>query len=217
MTLWLGGSLCVSIEGQMLNLKVFQLQCSESWLINHSELNYMRKKQICFIYCSCCWINNITSNNNKNLEINLMFVDPCIIVRFIKKNPARCNNVSTFYYSLVIWSSTLCLTTPTNYTSNNLPRYKKTIGCQGSFRLLMMDGASPETCWASYKYGIIKFWYIVASCWIFLYEFPTWNKTLSYEWNLSRHFLKCSFCNGTAVFTKFASAVSRYSQNARKP
>jgi hypothetical protein len=29
---------------------------------------------------------------------------------------------------------------------------------------------SPETCWASYKYGIIKFWYIFASCWIFLYE-----------------------------------------------
>jgi hypothetical protein len=34
----------------------------------------------------------------------------------------------------------------------------------------MMGGMLPETCWASYKYGIIKFWYIVASCWIFLYE-----------------------------------------------
>jgi hypothetical protein len=31
-------------------------------------------------------------------------------------------------------------------------------------------GVSPETCRASYKYGIIKFWYIVASWWIFLYE-----------------------------------------------
>jgi len=47
----------------------------------------------------------------------------------------------------------------------------KTRGCQCSFRLLMMGGVSPETCWALYKYGIIKFWYIVASCWIFLYEF----------------------------------------------
>ena len=28
----------------------------------------------------------------------------------------------------------------------------------------MMGGLLPETCWASYKYGIIKFWYIVASC-----------------------------------------------------
>jgi hypothetical protein len=43
----------------------------------------------------------------------------------------------------------------------------KTRGCQCSFRLLMMGGVSPETYWASYKYGIIKFWYIVASCWIF--------------------------------------------------
>ena len=43
----------------------------------------------------------------------------------------------------------------------------KTRGCQCSFRLLMMGGVSPKTCWASYKYGIIKCWYIVASCWIF--------------------------------------------------
>jgi hypothetical protein len=32
----------------------------------------------------------------------------------------------------------------------------KTRGCQCSFRPLMMGGVSPETCWASYKYGIIK-------------------------------------------------------------
>jgi len=43
-------------------------------------------------------------------------------------------------------------------------------GSQCRFRLLMMGGVSPETCWASYKYGIITFWYIVASCWIFRYE-----------------------------------------------
>ena len=43
-------------------------------------------------------------------------------------------------------------------------------GCQCSFRLLMMGGLSPETCWASYKYGIIKYWYNVAFCWLFLYE-----------------------------------------------
>jgi len=43
----------------------------------------------------------------------------------------------------------------------------KTRGCQCSFRLLMMGGVSPETCWASYKYEIIKFWYTVASGWIF--------------------------------------------------
>ena len=124
-----------------------------------------------------------------------------------KENPTRCNNISKFYYSIFIWTSTcfgqhtahhqepktalaasdfsymegcwtcgwwtlsgtLCLTTSTDYTSNNLPRMKNR-GCQCSFRLLMMGGVSPETCWASYKYGIIKFWYIVLSCWIFLYE-----------------------------------------------
>ena len=46
----------------------------------------------------------------------------------------------------------------------------KTRGCQCSFRLLIMGDVSPETCWALYKYGIIKFWYIVAYCWTFLYE-----------------------------------------------
>jgi len=30
----------------------------------------------------------------------------------------------------------------------------KTRGCQCSFRLLVMGGVSPETCWASYKYEI---------------------------------------------------------------
>jgi len=51
----------------------------------------------------------------------------------------------------------------------------KTRGCQCSFRLLMLGGVPPETCWASYKYGIIKFWYIVASCWIF---FVNWTEFL---------------------------------------
>jgi hypothetical protein len=27
---------------------------------------------------------------------NLMFVDPCIIVKFIQKNPTRCNSISKF-------------------------------------------------------------------------------------------------------------------------
>jgi hypothetical protein len=35
-----------------------------------------------------------------------MFVDPCIRVQFIKKNPKTCNNVSKFYYCTFIWSST---------------------------------------------------------------------------------------------------------------
>jgi hypothetical protein len=30
----------------------------------------------------------------------LMFMDPCIIVQFTKKNPTRCNNVLKFYYTV---------------------------------------------------------------------------------------------------------------------
>ena len=61
----------------------------------------------------------------------------------------------------------------------------KTRGCQCSFRLLMTGGVSPKTCRASYKYGIIKFWYIVASCWIFLYELHnirTIKSNISHNW-----------------------------------
>jgi hypothetical protein len=41
-----------------------------------------------------------------------------------------------------------------------------------------MGGVSPETCWASHKYAI-KFWYTVASCWIFFlnYKRPLLNQT----------------------------------------
>ena len=48
--------------------------------------------------------------------------------------------------------------------------YGKPEAANAVLGILMMGGVSPETCWASFKYGIIKFWYIVASCWIFLYE-----------------------------------------------
>jgi hypothetical protein len=53
--------------------------------------------------------------------------------------------------------STLCLTMSTNYTYKQPSTVLwKTRGCQCSFRLLMMGGVSPKTCWTSYKYGIIK-------------------------------------------------------------
>ena len=35
-------------------------------------------------------------------QLNMMFVNPCIIVQFIKKNTTRCNSVSKFYYSIFI-------------------------------------------------------------------------------------------------------------------
>jgi len=33
---------------------------------------------------------------------DLTFMDPYIVVKFIKKNPTRCNNASKFYYSIFI-------------------------------------------------------------------------------------------------------------------
>ena len=66
----------------------------------------------------------------------------------------------------------------------------KTRGCQCSFRLLMIGGVSPETCRALYKYGIIKFWYFVASCWIFLYE-------LYYDARMHEH--QVYFCLSTSL------------------
>jgi len=117
---------------------------------------------------------------------------------FIKKNPTRCNSVSKFYYSIFIWSSTcfgwhtahhqkpktalaasgfpyvggfwMCRLHPPS-TRPTTSHVWKTRGCQCRFRLLMMGSVLPKTRWALYKYRIIKFWYIVASCWIFLYEF----------------------------------------------
>jgi hypothetical protein len=64
-------------------------------------------------------------------------------------------------------------------SSNNLPRIKnQRLSVQ--LWLLMMGGVSPETCWASYKYEIIKFWYTVASCWIFLYELKLLYKAINF-------------------------------------
>jgi hypothetical protein len=54
-------------------------------------------------------------------------------------------------------SGTVCAwQRPPNTHTKNLPR-RKARGCQCSFRLLMIGGVSPEKCWASYKYEIIKF------------------------------------------------------------
>ena len=137
-----------------------------------------------------------------------MFVDPCIILQFIKKNPTRCNSVSKFYYSIFIWSSTCFRRHTTHHKepktalaasgfsymggcwmcrwwtlSGTVCAWQhppstcpttfhewKTRGCQCSFRLLMMGSVSPETCRASYKYGIIQ---ILIHCFIllvYLYE-----------------------------------------------
>jgi len=77
----------------------------------------------------------------------------------------------------------------------------KTRGCQCSFRLLMMGGVLPKTCWASYTYGIINFdtlLHLVGfSLWIVLWcTDPKTSKCLSLRlWHKHTLILKNSVQN----------------------
>jgi hypothetical protein len=58
---------------------------------------------------------------------------------------------------------------------------------QCSFRLLMMGSVSPETCWASYKYGMIKI--LIHFCilldfslWTVLWCMDPWTSNYHYVW-----------------------------------
>ena len=42
-----------------------------------------------------CALMNFKANN-QTLRRNLIFVDPCIIVKFVQKNPTSCNSISEF-------------------------------------------------------------------------------------------------------------------------
>ena len=143
---------------------------------------------------SCKQKETAVKQTSYTISFSLTFVDLCIIVPFIKKNPTRCNNVSNFIIPYLYEAQHVSGDTPPiirslkmHWQSLVLHTWKvvgsviggrcqarcawqcppttrpttfhvcKTRGCQCSFRLLMMGGVSPETCWASYKYGIIKF------------------------------------------------------------
>jgi hypothetical protein len=86
---------------------VFQLQFGCIW--------ERFSTQLCTVYTTAyfgnicshsvpCHINVSTVKYQANGH-SLTFVDPCIIVQFIKKNPTRCNNVSKFYYSVFVCST----------------------------------------------------------------------------------------------------------------
>jgi hypothetical protein len=85
-------------------------------------------------------------------------------------------------------------------------RVCKTWGCQCSFRLLMMGGVSPETCWAPYKYEI-KFWYTAASCWIFFVKIPHFGFLLKLVFTLQLWFK--SDKNNTRL-TQKPTCICRY-------
>ena len=148
-------------------LVTWHLSRHQILILRHSDFKVMFESLNCHI----------------DIEIHFMYLDTYIIVQFIKKHPTRCNNVSNFFYSIFIWSSACfwrhtahhqepktALAAQRAWQRPTTFHVWKPRGYQCSFRLLMMGGVSPETCWASYKYGITKFWFIVAFCCIFLYE-----------------------------------------------
>jgi hypothetical protein len=153
----------------------------------------------------------------------MTFVNPCIIVQFIKKNPTRCYNVSKFllfhfkyeaqhvsgdilpnirslklhWHSLAFHTWKVVGRHTWKAFGLHVQRpstYEKTRGCQYSFKLLMMGGVSPETCWASHKYEI-KLWYTVASCWIFFFMnyFFLFSLQPTIVQSISQHCL-CKYC-----------------------
>ena len=159
------------------------------------------------MYYSICWVpdvrGSVHQNTNHKEKSNKMqqcikiFIIPYLyeaqhvsddtppIIRSLKLQLAA----SGFLYVEGCWTCSWWTLSGTYCTWQRPPTTRPTTfhvwkirGCQCSFRLLMMGGVSPETCWASYKYGVIKFWYIVASCWIFLYE--CW--VLLHGWHLIR-------------------------------
>jgi hypothetical protein len=116
----------------------------------------------------------------------------------------KCSSSLWFYLRSVLKAVLLVVVKPTSPTTTNStvrawqhpPTTRpanfhvwKTRGRQCSFRLLMMGGVLPQTCWALYKYGIIKFWYIVASCWIFHYEFDYDARIHERQWVVSVKFV----------------------------
>ena len=145
-----------------------------------------------------------------------MFVDPCIIVQFLKKTQQDATVYQIFFIiSYFKWSSA-CLgghtahhqetktaqaasvlhntvercRTCSCWTFSGSVRYLttsnvqqpstvlcKTRGCLCSFRLLMMDGVSRETCWASFKIRDNK---ILINCCILL-GFPVRIELLMYR------------------------------------
>jgi len=67
----------------------------------------------------------------------------------------------------------------------------KTKGCNYSFKLLMVGGVSPETCWAIKKHWNNKFYYMVASCWFFLWDLSVFLSDVNFLGNILQCCLYC--------------------------
>jgi hypothetical protein len=61
--------------------------------------DFMEAISLCLLLIKqTTFVQSITTH----VYLIMVFVDPCIIVQFIKLNPTRCNSVSTLYYSIFI-------------------------------------------------------------------------------------------------------------------
>ena len=68
----------------------------------HDQANnlYLAHDQANNLHLAHDQANNLYPFDQKlEKSLNLTFVDPCIILQFVKKNPTRCNNVSKFLLS----------------------------------------------------------------------------------------------------------------------
>ena len=89
-------------------------------------------------------------------------MDPCIVV-WLSRNNQPCNRI---YYSTVYWR--LNLQFPLRLDYGRSPHAYVNQRLKILLELLMMSGMPLETCWAFNERWFNKFYYKVASCWLFL-------------------------------------------------
>jgi hypothetical protein len=119
-----------------------------------------------------------------------------------KECPPTCNSVPEFLFHVYMKLLNMFRVTPAHHrepkTALTASGFAYLEGCwtcscwtlSGSFRLLMMGGVSPETCWASHKYET-KFWYTVASCWIFFVNYTVMHGSTNIKFtNVTVFFVK---------------------------
>ena len=83
-----------------------ELRCPAASYEKHLELKNSALNCTEYVHCLVCRREELLNTDcayftsDAGVRKYLMFVDLCIIVQFIKKNPTRCNNVSKLYYSI---------------------------------------------------------------------------------------------------------------------
>jgi hypothetical protein len=168
--------------------------CRCGWMAEYTSPSYQNQPQ------------NVTTQTSYKLDVCGSVHHSTIH----KENPTRCNNASKFIIPCLYEARHVSGNTPPIIRSLKLywqplvshtwkvvghvagrqrpPATRpttfhvwKTRGCQCSFKLLMMGGVSPETCWASHKHRIINF-----DALLHLVEFCLWIKPVSFHTTVKR-------------------------------